>query len=85
MGYAISSKGQVTIPIDVRNRLGVQPGDEIEYVNEAGKTVVRPVRKQENPFTKWIGIANPTGKPFPEGTAVAWVRSLRDEEDDSAE
>ncbi|WP_250532371.1 AbrB/MazE/SpoVT family DNA-binding domain-containing protein [Caballeronia sp. ATUFL_F1_KS39] len=32
----ITSKGQVTIPIDVRNQLGLQSGDRIEFsFNEA--------------------------------------------------
>lgn len=28
----ITSKGQVTIPIDVRRRLGLHEGDEVEFV-----------------------------------------------------
>jgi antitoxin PrlF len=32
----ITSKGQITIPIQVRNALGVDPGDRIEFV-EVGK------------------------------------------------
>jgi antitoxin PrlF len=30
----LTSKGQVTIPIDVRYFLGLQPGDEVEFVIE---------------------------------------------------
>ena len=30
----ITSKGQVTIPKDVRERLGLRPGDEIEFVDD---------------------------------------------------
>lgn len=30
----ISSKGRVTIPKDVRERLGLKPGDEIEFVED---------------------------------------------------
>lgn len=32
----ITSKGQVTIPKDVRDRLGLRPGDEIDLVEDAG-------------------------------------------------
>ncbi|MEW6058373.1 MAG: AbrB/MazE/SpoVT family DNA-binding domain-containing protein [Bdellovibrionota bacterium] len=28
----ITSKGQVTIPVSVRQRLGVQPGDRVEFI-----------------------------------------------------
>ena len=33
----VSSKGQVTIPIEVRKVLGIQPGDFIEYEIQEGK------------------------------------------------
>jgi AbrB family looped-hinge helix DNA binding protein len=28
----LTSKGQITIPAQVRNRLGISPGDKIEFV-----------------------------------------------------
>lgn len=38
----VTSKGQVTIPLDVRRRLGIQPGSEIEFeVDEQGARLVR--------------------------------------------
>jgi AbrB family looped-hinge helix DNA binding protein len=30
----VTSKGQVTIPKDVRDSLGLRPGDEIEFVED---------------------------------------------------
>nr|WP_180205567.1 AbrB/MazE/SpoVT family DNA-binding domain-containing protein [Pseudomonas sp. SbOxS1]NYU05691.1 AbrB/MazE/SpoVT family DNA-binding domain-containing protein [Pseudomonas sp. SbOxS1] len=34
----VNSKGQITIPVQVRAALGLQPGDEVEFVNlENGK------------------------------------------------
>jgi len=40
----ISRNGQITLPADVRSRLGVGPGDKVVFVeNEQGDTVlVRP-------------------------------------------
>lgn len=32
----VTSKGQVTIPIDVRQKLGIQPGTKVEFVERAG-------------------------------------------------
>lgn len=29
----VNSKGQITIPVQVRTTLGLQPGDEIEFVD----------------------------------------------------
>lgn len=33
----ITSKGQITIPIDIRRRLGVKEGDKVLFVEEQGK------------------------------------------------
>jgi len=41
----ISSKGQVTIPIDVRRRLGVSTADKVAFiVTDEGKVELRPAR-----------------------------------------
>jgi antitoxin PrlF len=38
----LTSKGQVTIPKSIRERLGVKPGDEVEFVaDEFGPVIVR--------------------------------------------
>ena len=36
----ITSKGQVTIPIDIRRKLGVKEGDKILFVEEEGKVYI---------------------------------------------
>jgi len=39
----LTSKGQTTIPKDVRERLNLQPGDRLEFViDEDGRVVVLP-------------------------------------------
>jgi AbrB family looped-hinge helix DNA binding protein len=41
----ISSKGQVTIPADIRRKLGVNPSDQVTFVlTEDEKVELRPVR-----------------------------------------
>jgi AbrB family looped-hinge helix DNA binding protein len=81
MGHTstISSKGQVTIPVNVRRRLGLKEGDRVEFAFEGGKAVLRPMRTEENPFLKWIGALAPEGEQA-DGAAVAWVREMRDDE-----
>ena len=37
----ISSKGQVTIPKQVRDKIGAKPGDSIAYVIKAGTVTIR--------------------------------------------
>ena len=74
----ISSKGQITVPVEVRKRLGLKSGDRVEFVSENGRTIIRPERAAENPFTKYAGALSAL-------TSVRkinrWVRSLRDEEE----
>jgi AbrB family looped-hinge helix DNA binding protein len=41
----VTSKGQVTIPQDIRRRLGVEPGSEVDFVVEGDE--VRLVRRNE--------------------------------------
>ena len=82
MGSAVSSKGQVTIPVEIRRRLGVKAGDRVKFVVKDGMTTIQPDREVENPFAEFIGAL---GGPQPTGTAVAWLRELRDPDDDFVE
>lgn len=74
----ISSKGQITIPLEVRERLGVAAGDKVEFVEEDGLTVLRPVKPDANPFEKYVGIL-PAFKSRQE--LVDYWRELRGHED----
>ena len=38
----LTSKGRVTIPADVRQKLGIGPGDRIEFVEVEGGFVIQP-------------------------------------------
>lgn len=50
----LTSKGQVTIPKPVRERLGIRPGDEVEFVEcDDGVRVRRKLR--DNPLEQWRG------------------------------
>ena len=44
----ITSKGQVTIPQDIRERAGMRPGTDVEFVFERGKVTLRPVTKAKS-------------------------------------
>jgi len=73
----ISSKGQVTVPIAVRHRLGLKEGDRVEFVFEEGRTFLRPARAEKNPFTAYLGA-------FPAFSSLeeinAFYRDLRDDD-----
>lgn len=36
----VTSKGQITIPIDIRRKLGVKEGDKILFIEERGRVVM---------------------------------------------
>lgn len=75
----VSTKGQVTIPQEIRVRLGLKEGDRVEFVTEGEVTFIRPARDSRNPFQAYAGILN----TFPGGEKEinAWVSELRDEEE----
>ena len=78
----ISSKGQVTIPVEVRHRLGLKEGDRVEFVFEEGRTVLRPAQPEKNPFEAYVGAL----PAFSNRKEInAWVREMRgdDFEEDS--
>jgi antitoxin PrlF len=53
----ITSKGQITVPHEIRRLLGVKPGDGLVFESDGTRTEVRPVRTR-SPFEKYRGIGN---------------------------
>lgn len=43
-GNSITSKGQVTIPKDIRKALGLKAGDRVEFVADGDKAILFPVQ-----------------------------------------
>ncbi len=50
----ITSKGQITIPKKVRERLGVQPGEDLRFEEKNGVFYIKKTLKK-SPFDKWVG------------------------------
>ena len=75
----MTSKGQITIPVEVRKQLGLGQGDRIEFILEDGATLLRPLRAEPDPFGAYAGALG----TFADETAVAaWLRDLRADEGD---
>ena len=51
----LTSKGQVTIPKSVRDRLGLHTGDVVKFV-ESPEGIRIQRRQGENPFERWRGF-----------------------------
>ena len=43
--YAITPKGQVTIPVSLREELKLKPGDKVLYEKSAGGILIKPARQ----------------------------------------
>jgi AbrB family looped-hinge helix DNA binding protein len=76
---ALTSKGQITIPVEVRKRLGLKPGDRIGFIeNENGEFVLKP---KTGSIMDMEGILKWTGKPVTieemnETIAKGWAGEL---------
>lgn len=78
MSGTISSKGQITVPLSIRTRLGIKEGDRVEFVMQGGSVVMRPARVVTNPFEAYAGALD----TFPGGAQEIrdWVADLRDDD-----
>lgn len=47
MKSTVSEKGQVTIPKPLRDRLGIRPGERLDFSEEQGRLVATKVRAQD--------------------------------------
>ena len=77
----VTSKGQITIPVGIREKLGVKTGDKILFVEEDGKIVImnaslvalKNAQKAFEGEAARLGIKN-------EDDVVQMIKELRREE-----
>jgi len=70
MKAIVSEKGQVTIPKPLRERLGIQPGQVLDFEERAGKLVARKLIEQDS-LDSVFGILKG------QGTTDEWIEELR--------
>jgi AbrB family looped-hinge helix DNA binding protein len=56
MKSTISSKGQITVPVEVRVKLGLAPGTPVEFEMTKGAVLLRKGRKGRHPVDEAYGI-----------------------------
>ena len=71
----ITSKGQITLPYQIRRLLGVKEGDRVVFESDEEGVRVRPVRRP-SPFARYRGIGNP-GLGSGRKAVIGYVRRLR--------
>ncbi len=69
----VTSKGQITIPKEVRDRLGLEVGTEVELVVEGTSARLRKVAPADA-LERWLGALS-----LPDGVDD-FVRRLREDE-----
>ena len=73
----ITTKGQITVPSEVRRALGVGVGDRLGFEERDWEIRIVPVRA-ESPFGRFRGIGNPqigSGRK----AILEWLRAQRGE------
>jgi AbrB family looped-hinge helix DNA binding protein len=55
MTFRVGPKGQVVIPKALRDRLGIQPGDEVTFSLADGGVLVEPVRDRPSLKGRYAG------------------------------
>ncbi len=62
----VTVKGQVTIPIALRERFGLEPGTEVEFVATEGVLQMKPRERRSKaatPFDQWLTKAAGSARP----------------------
>ncbi len=50
----VTSKGQVTIPMAIRDHLGILPNSEVEFVEKGGEIVLRKKATASSRGGRWV-------------------------------
>ena len=63
----VSEKGQVSIPADIRNKLGITKGDRLLLILKEGKMLIMPTRQlwknnMENEFDYLLRLSESSAK-----------------------
>ncbi|RJG43696.1 AbrB/MazE/SpoVT family DNA-binding domain-containing protein [Mesorhizobium sp. DCY119] len=83
----VTTKGQVTIPKEIRDRLGIEPGSEVEFVERDSAVFLEkrdaPTQQENKTFEEWAAsVAGTFDSMGMDGKAyIDWLRGPRDDLD----
>ena len=63
----VSSQNQITLPGDVRNKLGVKPGDKVVFIEEDDRIIIRSLNDMIYEMVEGFKDLEQTEKEFREG------------------
>lgn len=78
----ITSKGQVTIPQEIREQLGLLPHTEVEFAVERGRAVIRPRKGAPTRAERIVQHLRAHGTAKMTMSSKALLALLRDEPDE---
>jgi AbrB family looped-hinge helix DNA binding protein len=74
----VTSKGQVTIPMEIRRALGIRQGSRVAFTHENGKVELRVVHRTPEAVVSGFGMLDARGKRLPEDfDAASLLRPVR--------
>jgi AbrB family looped-hinge helix DNA binding protein len=76
----MTSKGQMTLPKDVREDLGLKPGDKVDIVKREGRYVLLPRNVSAASLAGILG-KSPSGPMTPEEDDAAFARALAEDDE----
>ena len=76
----VTSKGQMTLPKDVRDDLRLQPGDKVDIVKQDGVYVLRARNVRIETLAGMLG-KSPAGPMTSEQEEEAYTRALAEEDE----
>lgn len=75
---SVTSKGQVTIPAELRAKLGIQPGDRVGFLEEDGRIVLQRQATAISPVFGMIKAKRSVSlKEMQATVAAGWRRRAR--------
>ncbi|UJW87350.1 AbrB/MazE/SpoVT family DNA-binding domain-containing protein [Devosia sp. SL43] len=76
----VTSKGQMTLPKDVRDDLGLRPGDKVEFIKRDGRYIIMP---RNVPVASLAGILgkSPAGSMSIDEEEEAYAAALAEDDE----
>lgn len=75
----LTSKGQVTIPQNIRELAGLKPYDEVEFEYRNKQIIVRPVKRATSPANEAIALLRGSANSNIGLSADEWLEMTRGE------
>ncbi|MGR4871054.1 AbrB/MazE/SpoVT family DNA-binding domain-containing protein [Variovorax sp. LARHSF232] len=75
----LTSKGQVTIPQNIRELAGLKPYDEVEFEYRNKQIVVKPVMRKTTPGDEAIALLRGSATSQVDLSADEWLEMTRGE------